>query len=74
MNGTKMKSVSKFGRPQSYPFGNMAVGDSEQLPAPKPADVKRIARNASQYGLRHDRYYRCSTDRETRTLTVTRIR
>jgi alkylation response protein AidB-like acyl-CoA dehydrogenase len=37
-------------------------------------DVKRIARNASQYGLRNDRFYKCSTDRVTRQITLTRIR
>jgi len=70
-----MTSNSKaFGRPRSYPLHDMAVGDAVDLPAPTPADVKRIARNASQYGLRHDRFYRCKTDREARVLTITRIR
>lgn len=64
----------RFGRPPTYPFPHMAVGATAAMPAPTPADVKRIARNASQYGLRHDRFYRCSTDRDTRTMTITRIR
>jgi hypothetical protein len=63
-----------FGRPITYPFRSMAVGDTYTVEAPTAADVKRIARNASQYGLRHDRYYSCRTDRETRLMTVTRIR
>lgn len=63
-----------FGRPPTYPLGNMAVGDSTEMPAPTAADVKRIARNASQYGLRHDRFYRCRTDRKTRIMTISRIR
>jgi len=67
-------SERRWGRKAVYPFGRMAVGDTATFPAPTADDVKRIARNASQYGLRHDRYYRCRTDRETRTLTVTRIR
>ena len=62
------------GRPPVYPFAAMAIHDSVELPAPTSADVKRIARNASQYGLRHDRFYRCSTDRARRVTTVTRIR
>ena len=68
-----MTTASKtFGRPPTYPFGSMAVGDSIELPAPTPADVKRIARNASQYGLRHNRYYRCRT--RDGVTTVTRVR
>lgn len=63
-----------FGRPPIYPFRAMAVGDSIELPAPSPADVKRIARNASQYGLRTDRFYSCKTDRARRVTTVTRVR
>lgn len=63
-----------FGRPPTYPFGPMAVGDSVDLPAPTAADVKRIARNASQYGTRHDRFYRCRTNTSTRITTVTRVR
>lgn len=63
-----------FGRPAIYPLGSMAVGDTVTLPAETPADVKRIAKNASQYGIRHDRFYRCRTDRKTRLMTITRIR
>lgn len=75
MNGNLMTSVSKrFGRPPTYPLGPMAVGDQITLPAPTSADVKRIAKNASQYGQRHGRFYRCRTDQKTRVTTVTRIR
>ena len=63
-----------FGRPTTYPFAAMDVGESVKLDVPTAADVKRIARNASQYGLRHDRGYRCKTNRETRVMTVTRVR
>ena len=69
-----MTSVSKFGRPPTYPFADMAVGESADIDAPTPRDVKRIAKNASQYGLRHDRFYRCRTDQKTRVTTVTRVR
>jgi len=61
-------------RKTTYQFGDMLVGDTVSFHAPTPEDVKRIARNASQYGLRTDRFYRCSTDRATRQTTVTRIR
>jgi len=62
------------GRPPVYPFNRMEVGDTATMPAPTAADVKRIARNASQFGIRYDRFIRCRTDRATRILTLTRIR
>lgn len=62
------------GRKPTYHLGPMIVGDMVTFHAPTKADVKRIARNASQYGLRNDRFYRCSTDKETRLLTITRVR
>ena len=64
----------KFGRPVTYPLRHMEVGDTCTLPAETAHDVKRIARNVSQYGLRHDRFYRCRTDRTTRLMTIIRIR
>jgi hypothetical protein len=64
----------KFGRPSTYGLGAMAVGDTVNMPAPTRADVKRIARNTSQYGIRTDTQFRCRTDRATRVTTVTRIR
>ena len=68
-----MTSASKtFGRPPTYPLGPMKVGDSFTMPAPTSADIKRICRNVSQYGQRHDRGYRCRT--KGGTTTVTRIR
>ncbi len=68
-----MTSASnRFGRPPTYPLAGMAVGDQITLPAPTSADIKRIARNVSQYGLRHDRFYRCRT--KDGVTTVTRIR
>lgn len=73
MNGNPMTSASKtFGRPPIYPLGPMAVGDRITLPAPTSADIKRIARNVSQYGLRNDRCYRCRT--KDGVTTITRVR
>ena len=70
-----MTSGSKpFGRPPTYPLAHLAIGEAATLPAPTADDVKRIARNVSQYGLRNDRYYRCKTDRATRLMTITRVR
>lgn len=64
----------RIGRPSIYGLTPMAVGDSVAMPAPTGADVKRIARNVSQYGQRNNRYYRCKTDITTRIMTITRIR
>ena len=50
----------------------MAVGDSFTMDAPTSADIKRICRNVSQYGIRHDRGYICRT--KDGVTTVTRIR
>ena len=63
-----------FGRPSTYRLLELEVGESRDFEAPTTADVSRIARNASQTGIRHDRYFRCKTDRKTRITTVTRIR
>ncbi len=70
-----MTSVSEtMGRPAVYPLRHMNVNDTLTLPVPTGADVKRVARAVSRYGNRHDRFYRCKTDRKTRLMTVTRIR
>lgn len=58
----------------TYPFRDMAVGDTVTMPAPTSADVKRLSRNASQYGLRCGRVYQCRTDAATRVMTVTRTK
>ena len=63
-----------WGRPLTYPLAHLAIGEAATLPAPTADDVKRIARNVSQYGRRHDRAYRCKTDRQTRVMTITRVR
>lgn len=68
-----MTSASKtFGRPPAYPLREMAVGDYITLPAPTSADIKRLARNVSQFGVRNDRGYRCRT--KAGVMTVTRMR
>ena len=68
-----MTSVSKpFGRPPTYPLGPMAVGDQITMPAPTSADIKRICRNVSQHGQRHDRGYICRT--KAGVTTITRVR
>lgn len=69
-----METVKEFGKPRTYPLNDMEIGDVVEMPAPTGADVKRIAKNVSQYGERHDRSYRCKTNRETRIMTITRIR
>jgi len=58
----------------SYGLLEMAVGQSKDFPAHTADDKKRIARRASAFGIMHDRCYRCKTDKETRIMTVTRIR
>ena len=60
-----------LGRPPSYPLRGMAVGEATRLPAPTPADARRIRRNVSQYGLRRGRVYQCRT--ADGVTTVTRI-
>jgi hypothetical protein len=60
-----------LGRPPTYPLRGMALGDSIALPAPTPADAKRIRDNASQYGLRHKRVYQCRTLADAVTVTRT---
>ena len=60
------------GRPPVSPSTDMKVGESATFDVPTPADVKRVARNASQYGVRNNRVYICATDMATRVMTVTR--
>ena len=63
-----------IGRPSTYGLLEMVVGESKNFPAPTSSDNKRIARRTSAYGIKHDRCYRCKTDKGTRITTVTRIR
>jgi hypothetical protein len=55
-----------------YPMGTMAVGDSATMPADKPGMAKRISRNVSQYGQRHDKHFICRT--KDGLTTITRMR
>lgn len=66
-------TAKAFGRPRTYPLADLAVGGKATMPAPTSADVKRIARNVSQYGMRHNRRYMCRTDRQTGVMTITRL-
>jgi hypothetical protein len=49
----------------------MQKGDALTFDAPTPADSKRLARNASIYGLRHQRVYTCRTIDGVMTITRT---
>lgn len=48
-------------RPMIYPMGTMEVGDVASMPATKRGDAKRTSRNASQYGIRHGKVFKCRT-------------
>ena len=75
MIGMMMTLGSKrFGRPPEYGFDEMDIGETITMSAPTPEDVKRIARNTSQYGIRKDKQLMCRTDRRTRIMTIKRIR
>jgi hypothetical protein len=42
-------------------MGDIAIGEIVSMPADKPGDAKRIARNVSQYGIRKGRCYKVRT-------------
>ena len=48
-------------RPMFYPMGTLEVGESATMPATKRGDAKRTSRNASQYGVRHGKAFKCRT-------------
>jgi hypothetical protein len=48
-------------RPMIYPMGTLEVGEVGTMPATKRVDAKRTSRNASQYGVRHGKLFRCRT-------------
>jgi hypothetical protein len=48
-------------RPMFYPMGTLEVGESATMPAIKKGDAKRTSRNASQYGIRHGKAFKCRT-------------
>jgi hypothetical protein len=45
----------------TYPMGDLAVGESVSMPADKKGDPRRISKNASQYGVRHGKLFKCRT-------------
>lgn len=45
----------------TYPMGDIAVGDVVIMHSSKKGDPKRIARNVSQYGIRHGKCFKCRT-------------
>lgn len=69
-----MTQIKPFGKPRTYPLMDMEIGDVVHMPAPTPADSNRICRNVSQYGIRHGRGYVCRTNRQTRIISITRVR
>ena len=44
-----------------YPMGTLEVGEVATMPATKRGDAKRTSRNASQYGVRHGKLFKCRT-------------
>ena len=48
-------------RPMFYPMGTLEVGDVGSMPATNRGDAKRTSRNASQYGVRHGKLFKCRT-------------
>ena len=55
------------------PLRALDVGDTIHFEALTKADVNRIHRNVSQFGLRNDRRFRGKIDRATRIITFTRL-
>ena len=48
-------------RPMIYPMGTLEVGEVATMPADKPGLAKRTTRNASQYGIRNGKTFKCRT-------------
>jgi hypothetical protein len=48
-------------RPMIYPMGTLEVGESATMPADKHGGPRRISKNASQYGVRHGKLFKCRT-------------
>lgn len=63
-----------FIKSETYNFHDIDVGGYVQMPAPTLEDKRRIAKNVSVYGIRHNRGYMCRTDRKTGIMTITRLR
>jgi len=48
-------------RPMIYPMGTLEVGEVGTMPAANRGDAKRTSRNASQYGIRNGKAFKCRT-------------
>jgi hypothetical protein len=48
-------------RPMIYPMGTLEVGEVATMPATNRGDPRRISKNASQYGVRHGKAFKCRT-------------
>jgi len=57
-----------------YFLEDLDVGDIREVEAITSHDVKRIAKAASNFGIRKNKGFRCKTDRKTRIMTITRVR
>ena len=60
-------------RPMIYPMGTMEVGDVATMPATDSILIKRTSRNASQYGIRNGKNYKCRTDVVKGLTFITRL-
>jgi hypothetical protein len=60
------------GRPTTYGLEAMALWDEVLLPFANASDVKRIRRNLSQYGVRHNRFFTGKIDHSKGHIVVTR--
>lgn len=63
-----------FSKSEIYNFHDIDIGATVQMLAPTIEDKRRIAKNVSVYGIRHNRGYMCRTDRKTGIMTITRLR
>lgn len=50
-----------YGRKAIYPLETMAQGEVGTMPAANRGDAKRTSRNASQYGIRNGKAFKCRT-------------
>lgn len=63
-----------FSKSEIYNFHDIEIGAAVQMSAPTLDDKRRIAKNVSAHGIRHNRGYMCRTDRKTGIMTITRLR
>lgn len=48
-------------RPMFYPMGTLEVGEVGTMPADTLGAPRRISKNASQYGVRNGKLFKCRT-------------